>query len=68
VFSANGYFDFATPMFATEYTLQHLGLNPALQKNITYGSYPSGHMVYLNPAALATFKADLARWYDASTR
>jgi carboxypeptidase C (cathepsin A) len=64
VFSANGYYDFATPMFATEYTLRHLGLNPALQKNITFGFYPSGHMVYLNPAALATFKADLARWYD----
>jgi carboxypeptidase C (cathepsin A) len=64
VFSANGYYDFATPMYATEYTLRHLGLNPALQKNITFGFYPSGHMVYLNPAALATFKADLARWYD----
>jgi len=67
VFSGNGYFDFATPFFATEYTLNHLGLAPALQKNITFGFYPSGHMVYLNPNALVTFKADLARWYDSAT-
>ena len=64
VFSGNGYFDFATPYFATEYTLGHMGLAPALQRNITFGFYPSGHMVYLNPQALVSFKADLARWYD----
>ncbi|HVA28312.1 MAG TPA: hypothetical protein VNF68_09035, partial [Candidatus Baltobacteraceae bacterium] len=63
-FSANGYFDFATPFFATQYTLDHLGLAPALQSHITYGFYPSGHMIYLNPQSLAQFKDDLARWYD----
>lgn len=68
VFSGNGYFDFATPFFATEYTLNHLGLAPELQRNITYGFYPSGHMVYLNPKALVKFKADLSRWYDSATR
>ncbi len=66
VFSANGYYDFATPYFATEYTLKHLNLNPALQGNITFGFYESGHMVYLNDTALAQFKSDLARWYDAT--
>jgi carboxypeptidase C (cathepsin A) len=64
VFSANGYYDFATPYFATEYTLNHLGLAPALQNHITYGFYESGHMVYLNPQSLSAFKSDLARWYD----
>ena len=64
VFSGNGYFDFATPFFATEYTLNHLGLAPELQNHITYGFYQSGHMVYLNPQALAQFKGDLGRWYD----
>jgi carboxypeptidase C (cathepsin A) len=63
VFSANGYFDFATPFFATEYALNHLYLAPALQRNITYGFYQSGHMVYLHPQALARFHADLERWY-----
>jgi carboxypeptidase C (cathepsin A) len=63
VFSGNGYFDFATPFFATEYALNHLYLSPALQRNITYGFYESGHMVYLHPPALARFHADLERWY-----
>ena len=67
VFSANGYYDFATPYFATVYTLQHLSIAPALQKNITFGFYQSGHMVYLNDASLAQFKSDLARWYDSAT-
>lgn len=66
VFSANGYYDFATPFFATEYTLQHLSIAPQLQKNITFGFYQSGHMVYLNESALAQFKTDLARWYDSA--
>jgi carboxypeptidase C (cathepsin A) len=63
VFSANGYYDMATPFYATVYTLNHLSLAPALQNNITYGFYESGHMVYLHPAALAQFHDDLERWY-----
>jgi carboxypeptidase C (cathepsin A) len=66
VFSANGYFDFATPFFATDYTLRHLNLSPALQQNITYGYYQAGHMIYLSEPALAQYKADLARWYDSA--
>jgi carboxypeptidase C (cathepsin A) len=68
IFSANGYFDFATPFFATQYVLSHLDLAPSLQKNITYGFYDSGHMVYLHPAAIAKFHADLERWYAAVLR
>ncbi|MHB8145746.1 MAG: S10 family peptidase [Vulcanimicrobiaceae bacterium] len=63
VFSANGYFDSVTPWAATVYTLHHLGLAPALQSHITYGFYPSGHMIYLNTQALAAFHDDLERWY-----
>jgi carboxypeptidase C (cathepsin A) len=66
VFSANGYYDFATPYFATEYTLNHLNLEPALHKHITFGFYESGHMVYLQPDARVQFKRDLAAWYDAT--
>jgi carboxypeptidase C (cathepsin A) len=66
VFSANGYYDFATPFFATDYTLRHMNLSPALQQNISYGYYPTGHMIYLSETALAQYKADLARWYDSA--
>ncbi len=63
VFSANGWYDSVTPFLATVYTLNHLGIPPALQKNITYGFYPSGHMIYLNPQALATYHQALEKWY-----
>ena len=65
VFSANGYYDFATPFYATVYTLNHLNIPPQLQGNISYGFYESGHMVYLHTQALRQFHDDLERWYGA---
>ena len=64
IFSANGYYDFATPFWATVYTLNHLMLPPSLQKNISYGFYESGHMVYVHPQALSQFHDDLEGWYS----
>ena len=32
LFVASGYYDLATPYFATEYTLSHLGLDPSQQR------------------------------------
>jgi carboxypeptidase C (cathepsin A) len=64
VFSANGYYDFATPWLATKYALEHLNLPPNLQKNVTFGFYQSGHMVYLNQSALNAYHRDLEHWYD----
>lgn len=66
IFSANGYYDFATPFFATEYALRHLNVDPKLQANISYGSYETGHMMYFTDSALARYRADLERWYDAA--
>lgn len=66
VLSANGYFDLATPFFATEYDLAHLGIDAKLRKNVTIDYYPAGHMVYLNLEALKQFKADLATFYDSA--
>jgi carboxypeptidase C (cathepsin A) len=63
VFSANGYFDMATPFQGTYYTLNHLNLPPAIQSHISFGFYESGHMVYVHPAALAQFHNDLEAWY-----
>lgn len=63
VFSANGYYDFATPWLATQYTLEHMNLPPSLQRNISYGFYQSGHMIYLNQSALDAYHRDLERWY-----
>jgi carboxypeptidase C (cathepsin A) len=65
VFSANGYFDFATPFFETEYDLDHMGLDASLKKNISYGYYQSGHMIYLNVPALEQYKIDMTKFYDS---
>jgi carboxypeptidase C (cathepsin A) len=68
VFSANGYFDLATPFFATEYDLNHMELDPSLKRNVEFGYYPSGHMIYLNAEALKQLKADLAGFIDRATK
>jgi len=67
VMSANGWFDLATPFFATEYDLAHMDIDPKLRSNLTFTYYPSGHMVYLNLEAAKQFKADLAKFYDSAT-
>ena len=67
VFSANGWFDLATPFFATEYDLSHMMLPPSLAGNVEFGYYPAGHMVYLNVDALKQMKSDLSRFYDKAT-
>jgi carboxypeptidase C (cathepsin A) len=64
LFSANGYFDLATPFFETEYDISHMELDPTLRKNIHFGYYPSGHMIYLNVEALKQLKADLSQFYS----
>jgi carboxypeptidase C (cathepsin A) len=64
VLSLNGYYDFATPFFITEYDLAHMNLDPSLRGNLSFAYYPSGHMIYLNTEALQQLKHDLARFYD----
>src|SRR5487761_673324 len=68
VFSGNGYFDLATPFFKTEYELNHMGLDPSLQKNISFDYYPDGHMLYIHTPALAKLHSDLDRFYDSATQ
>jgi len=68
VLSLNGYFDLATPFFATEYDLAHMGLDPSLRANVQLKYYQTGHMVYLDDAAMGAMKADLARFVDTGAR
>jgi carboxypeptidase C (cathepsin A) len=66
VFSANGIFDLATPFTSTEWELAHMGTDAKLRGNVTWGYYPSGHMVYLNVDALKSFRQDLSKFYDSA--
>jgi carboxypeptidase C (cathepsin A) len=56
---ASGYYDLATPYFATRYTFDHLGLEPALRGNVTIGHHPAGHMMYVHPPSLEAVARDL---------
>jgi carboxypeptidase C (cathepsin A) len=59
---ANGYYDLATPYFATEYVFNNLGVAPELQKNITMSYYEAGHMMYVHEPSLAAMKTELAKF------
>ncbi len=52
VFIANGYYDLATPFFATEYTVDHLRIPAALRSQIELSYYDAGHMMYLHADSL----------------
>jgi len=62
VFVANGYYDLATPFFATEYTFNHLGLDPTLQSQVNMDFFEAGHMMYTHKPSLIKVKADLAKF------
>ncbi|MEZ2345450.1 S10 family peptidase [Terriglobus sp. RCC_193] len=64
VFSANGWYDLATPFFGTEHDLAQMMLPKSQAGNVKYGYYPAGHMVYLNVDALKEMHDDLEKWYS----
>jgi carboxypeptidase C (cathepsin A) len=66
VLVAQGYYDLATPLFATEYMITHMNVDPKLRSNIEIVYYESGHMFYLDVGCLATFRADVGKFIAAS--
>ena len=63
VFVASGYYDLATPYFAADYTIAHMGLEGALRDNVETHYYPAGHMMYIQKSSLAKLKSDLTGFY-----
>jgi carboxypeptidase C (cathepsin A) len=66
IYVANGYFDLATPHFATEYTFNHLGIPSEQRANIRMGYYEAGHMMYIQRASLERLGAELAAFVQGS--
>jgi len=64
----NGWFDMATPFFATEFTMDHLHLPAELRSHIDFKYYDSGHMIYLNEQELPKLKDNIAGLIDATTK
>ncbi|MBR7741813.1 peptidase S10 [Phycicoccus sp. BSK3Z-2] len=57
---AYGWHDGATPYYAAQETLAHLGLPPELTANIEHAYYPAGHMMYVHEESRVRQSADLA--------
>jgi carboxypeptidase C (cathepsin A) len=64
----NGYFDMATPFFATEYTMDHLMLPPSARDRIQFRYYDSGHMIYLHDEDRVKLKANIAAFIDSGVK
>ncbi|WP_133405851.1 S10 family peptidase [Parashewanella tropica] len=60
LFVANGYFDMATPFFATENTIADNGFD-ASRVDMKY--YPAGHMMYVEENSLKQLSDDLRSFY-----
>jgi carboxypeptidase C (cathepsin A) len=67
VLVASGYYDLATPFYATEYTLSHLGLDASLRGNIRVAEFEAGHMMYIHKPSLAKLKKDVDSFVDWAT-
>lgn len=62
IFIANGYYDLATPFFATEYSMNHHGID---QSRLTMEYYDAGHMMYIHQPSLEKLTDDLRQFVTA---
>jgi carboxypeptidase C (cathepsin A) len=59
IYVASGYFDLATPHFATDYTFNHLGIDADRAKDIIMRYYDAGHMMYIHKPSIASMAKDM---------
>ena len=58
VWICNGYYDLATPYYATDYVINHMFLPKDIRKNISFTYYEAGHMMYIQQKSLVQLKKD----------
>lgn len=66
LFVASGYYDLATPYYATIFTLSHMNLDPNVGGNIQTEEYPVGHMVYLEKGSLEKLRDDVVGFIEGA--
>jgi carboxypeptidase C (cathepsin A) len=66
VLVCNGYYDLATPFFATEYTFNHMELDEAQVGRVQMTYYDAGHMMYVHKPDLEKLKKDVATFIRAA--
>jgi len=59
-----GYYDLATPYAAADWTMDHLNLDAKYRQNVSYATYASGHMVYIDRAEHDKMKKDLVNFME----
>ena len=64
----NGYYDLATPYWASDYVFDHLGLPSHLRGNIETKYYEAGHMMYVHPESLSEMANDVQGFVARSLR
>ncbi|MBX7460712.1 S10 family peptidase [Qipengyuania huizhouensis] len=62
LFNAQGWYDFATPFFGAEYSLNRFGIP---QDRLTFEYYDAGHMMYIRDEDRAKLSADLREFIRA---
>ncbi len=60
----NGYYDIATVFYGVEYSINHMGLEPDLKKNIIMEYYEAGHMMYTHLPSMKKLKKDVDDFID----
>ena len=56
--------DLAVPSLSMVHSIDHLGIDPDLRKNVVYATYDSGHMMYLRLEDLAKLERDLRAFLE----
>ncbi len=62
-----GYYDFATPFYGIEYTVDHMGLEPPIRKNVSFTYYEGGHMMYVDEQAHHKLHKDVGEFIRAAS-
>jgi carboxypeptidase C (cathepsin A) len=65
VYVANGYYDLATPHFASDYVMRHAITRPAHFARVQTEYFKAGHMMYIHKPDFEKLCADLAAFVKA---
>ncbi len=66
VLFVSGYYDLATPYYATEYVIRQMLLDDVRRDHVKHIVYPAGHMMYLHKPSLVKLTDDVREFYEAA--
>jgi len=64
----NGYYDVATVFYGVEYSINHMGLDAELKKNIIMKYYESGHTLYVHEPSRPKIKNDIDEFIEQTSK